>query len=77
MRAMSQRARRGHDEESDGCCRGEPDEQWIDVSEKQAEEEHRAEVGDEAGGEDELADLLPGQARLDHDRIHDRDRGGR
>ena len=44
------------------------------TGEQTAEGEHGAQVGDEAGGEDELADVVAVEARLDHDRVDHGDR---
>ena len=43
----------------------------------QAERQHRAEIIDEAGGKNDLADLSLVEAGLDHDRVDNGDRGGR
>jgi hypothetical protein len=46
------------------------------VGEHDAEREHRAEIGDEAGRKDDLPELGLVEAGLDHHRIDHRNRGG-
>src|SRR5208282_630411 len=58
---------------------GDDDEQQqikIVVGEDQAERQHGADIVDEAGGEDDLAELGAVVAGLDHHRVNHRDRGG-
>jgi hypothetical protein len=54
----------------------EHDQHRSDVGEESPQREDGAEVGHEASGQDELAELPPIQARLDHDGVHDGDRRG-
>jgi hypothetical protein len=66
----------GQHQQGDRADRGEDDQQPAVAGEQAAEREHGAQVGDEACGQDELAQVLAIQAGLDHDRVHHRDRGG-
>jgi len=56
--------------------RNEHGEQDTEAGEQGAQGEHGPEVGDEAGGEDQLAQLLAIETGLDHHRVDDRDGGG-
>jgi hypothetical protein len=54
----------------------EDEQQPAVAGEQSAQGEHRAEVGDEARGQDELAQVMPVQTGLDHHRVDDGHRGG-
>ena len=64
----------GHQRHGDRAYRDEDDEQPVVAGEQAAEREHGAQVGDEARGEDQLAQVVTVQAGLDHDRIYHGDR---
>src|SRR5664280_1126946 len=60
------------------AARGDHDEdreQPVEVREQPAQGEHGAQVGDEAGGQDHLAEVGPVEPGLDHHGVDDRDRG--
>jgi len=64
----------GQRQHRDRADRDEHDQQPVVGGEQAAEGEHRAQVGDEARGQDELAEVMTVQAGLDHHRIDHRDR---
>ena len=71
---MAERAdhepQRGWEEGEDGHAhRHEDDQQGAEVREESTQSEHRPQVRDEAGGQDQLADLLAIEAGLDHHGI--------
>jgi hypothetical protein len=66
----------GQDEQGAHAYGDEDDEQPAVAGEQPAQREYRAQVGDEARGQDELAQVVTVQAGLDHDRVHDGDRRG-
>ncbi len=62
--------------EGRGRDRDEQDQPHVEVGEQDAEGQDGAEVGDEAGGEDQLAEFGPIQAGFDHHGIDHRHRRG-
>ena len=64
-------------EQDHGGRRAEESQPQIVMREHDAERQHRAEVVDEAGGEDDLAHLGAIEAGLHHHRVDDRDGGRR
>jgi CBS domain-containing protein len=67
----------GRDRQHDRHRYDEEQQVAVEVREEGAEREDGPEVRDEAGREDDLAQAGLVQARLDHDRVDDRDRRGR
>jgi hypothetical protein len=64
-------------EQDHGGRRAEESQPQIVMREHDAERQHRAEVVDEAGGEDDLAHLAAIEAGLHHHRVDDGDGGRR